>query len=81
MLALIGPILSILAPLFIRGIAWVLDYIQAKDQLKREFFMFVAHWEEERGTSVRLSAQHKSQLERVREELAGLKKPDEPPKQ
>lgn len=65
-----GTILSLVAPIIIQIIGWVLNYIQAKDQTKQQFFLFVAAWEADLGTSVNLSTDARSQLQRIQAELA-----------
>lgn len=64
-------IILAIIPLAIKIISYVLDYIQAKDETKKQFYLFVAAWEKDRGVSVSLSESASTQLERVRQELAG----------
>lgn len=64
-----GAILTLLMPVLIRAVAWILDYINAKDQIKKNFYLFVAQWEIDRGTSVRLAKSRREQIDRARKEL------------
>lgn len=63
---MIGTILTILGPLLIRLVAWVLDYAQAKDATKKQFFLFVEAWESEKGVSVRLQDSFRAQVDEIR---------------
>lgn len=69
-MAPITTILGIIGPILIRAVAWVLDWIQTKDATKKAFYQFVAAWEADVGGVVKLHASGKSQLDKIREEIA-----------
>lgn len=65
-----GTILSLVAPIILQVIGWVLNYIQAGDQTKQQFYLFIAAWEAELGTSVNLSNDARAQIQRMQADLA-----------
>lgn len=66
MIGIIGTVLGIIGPLLIRGVLWILDYMQAKDQTKKDFFRFVASWEGDVGSPVKLQDSVRAQVEELK---------------
>lgn len=69
-----GAIFGLLAPLVAKLFAWVLDWINTKDSVKKDFYKFVAAFEADRGISIKLHQDAEEQLVRIRAELAEKKK-------